>query len=194
MTRNCKTVLVGLMLAIWVHTPTLADEYMIDTEGAHASINFKIRHLGYSWLTGRFDRFSGTFRFDPTAPEDSKVSVEIDTASVNSNHAKRDKHLRDKDFLDVANFPKASFRSTSVKKTGEGSADITGILTLRGVKKEIVIKARHVGGGGDPWGGHRNGFVGTTSLKLKDFNIDFFLGPASTHVDLTLHVEGVQKK
>ena len=78
-----------------------ATEYKIDTAGAHAFIQFKIKHLGYSWLYGRFDEFSGRFNYDADKPEASSVNVEINTASLNSNHAERDKHLRGKDFLNV---------------------------------------------------------------------------------------------
>ena len=98
--------------AMALAAPASAADYVIDTKGGHASINFKIPHLGFSWLTGRFDTFSGTFTYDDKKPEASKVSVEIDTTSLNSNHAERDKHLRSADFLDAAKFPKATFVST----------------------------------------------------------------------------------
>ncbi|MCT4657192.1 MAG: YceI family protein [Cohaesibacter sp.] len=170
-----------------------AADYVIDTQGAHASINFKIQHLGYSWLVGRFDTFSGSFSFDEKAPQDSKVSVEIDTNSVNSNHAARDKHLRSGDFLDVAKFPKATFESTKIEVTGDKTAKIAGNLTLHGVTKEVVLDANYIGGGKDPWGGFRQGFEATTEIALKDFGIPMDLGPASQNVQLSLHVEGIRK-
>jgi polyisoprenoid-binding protein YceI len=170
-----------------------AADYVIDTQNAHASINFRIKHLGFSWLAGRFDQFAGTFSYDDKAPEAAKVSVEIDTTSVNSNHAERDKHLRSADFLDVAQFPKATFVSKSVKPAGDGKATITGDLTLHGVTKEIAIDAAYVGGGPDPWGGERVGFVGTTTLSLADYGIKRDLGPASKEVELTLDIEGIKK-
>ena len=169
-----------------------AADYVIDTAKAHASIQFRIKHLGFSWLTGRFDTFSGSFTFDEANPSASKVHVEVDTASVNSNHAERDKHLRSKEFLDVAEYPKAVFDSTSVKLNGD-KATIAGNLTLRGVSKPIEIEAQRVGGGADPWGGFRDGFTGTTRLTLKDFGINFDLGPNSKEVELRLDVEGVRQ-
>ncbi len=178
--------------SIVLSSPALSADYVIDTERAHASINFRIKHLGFSWLVGRFDDFNGTFTFDEEAPENSSVKVEIDTASVNTNHSERDKHLRGKDFLNVSKHPKATFESTSVKLDGD-KAIIVGNLTLNGVTKEIEIDANRVGGGKDPWGGYRDGFHGTTSLPLKDFDINFDLGPASKNVDLTLEVEGIRK-
>ena len=173
--------------------PASAADYAFDIKGAHASINFRVKHLGFSWLAGRFDTFNGNFSYDDKAPEKSTVSVEIDTASVNSNHAERDKHLRSADFLDVAKFPKATFVSKSVKPKDDGKATIVGDLTLRGVTKEVTIEATSIGGGADPWGGVRQGFEGVTSFKLADFGVPKDLGPASKDVELTLHVEGVKK-
>lgn len=189
--RLASLAIVAASLAF--AAPASAADYVFDTKGQHASINFRIKHLGFSWLVGRFDKFDGTFSYDDKAPEKSSVKVEIDTASVNSNHAERDKHLRGTDFLDVAQFPKATFVSKSVKPAGDGKATITGDLTLRGVTKEVVIDAVAIGGGADPWGGMRQGFEGTTKFALADFGIPKDLGPASKEVELQLHVEGVRK-
>ncbi|WP_027875145.1 YceI family protein [Spongiibacter marinus] len=168
-----------------------ATEYKIDTAGAHAFIQFKIKHLGYSWLHGRFDDFEGRFSYDPKKPEDSDVTVVIDTASVNSNHAERDKHLRGKDFLHVEKYPQARFESTAFIPKGNGKAELKGQLTLHGVTREISIDVTEIGGGKDPWGGYRQGFTGTTEFALKDFGIDFDLGPASRTVQMTLDIEGI---
>jgi polyisoprenoid-binding protein YceI len=175
--------------------PALADTYEIDTKGAHASINFAVKHLGYSWLTGRFDNFSGEFTYDPAKPEASTINVTIDTTSVNSNHAERDKHLRSPDFLNVEKFPKATFVSKQIKVDGDdkNEFDIIGDLTLNGVTKSITIEVDKVGEGKDPWGGYRAGFEGETEINMKDFNIKMDLGPASQTVKLELHVEGIKK-
>lgn len=191
MIRRLAPIALAAVLA-WPAVASAAD-YAIDMKGAHASINFRIQHLGFSWLTGRFDRFTGTYSYDEKAPEASKVSVEIETASVNSNHAERDKHLRNSDFLDVDKFPKATFVSKKVEPAGDGKAKIIGDLTLRGVTKEVTIDAAFVGGGADPWGGNRTGFTGTTKLVLADYGITFDLGPAGKEVELQLEVEGVQQ-
>lgn len=174
--------------------PALADTYVIDTKGAHASINFAIKHLGYSVLTGRFDTFSGEFTYDPAKPEASTVNVSIDTGSVNSNHAERDKHLRSPDFLNVEKFPKATFVSTKiVLDDDKDEFDIVGDLTLNGVTKSITIEVEKIGEGKDPWGGYRAGFSGETTITLKDFNVKMDLGPASQTVQLELEVEGIKK-
>ncbi len=171
----------------------MAADYAIDKQGQHAFVNFKISHLGYSWLYGTFKDFDGTFSFDEKNPEASKVDVTLKTDSVDTNHAERDKHIRSADFLNVSKNPTATFKSTSVKSTGQGTADITGDLTLNGVTKPVVIAAKFIGEGKDPWGGYRAGFEGSTKLKLKDFNIEKDLGPASQEVELIISVEGVRK-
>ncbi len=171
----------------------VAADYVIDTKGQHAFVNFKISHLGYSWVWGSFKEFDGRFSFDADKPQASSVTVELKTASVDTNHAERDKHLRSGDFLNVSEHPTATFESTSVKSTGEGTADISGNLTLNGVTKPVVIAGKFIGEGKDPWGGYRAGFEGTTTLKLKDFDIQMDLGPASQTVDLIISVEGVRQ-
>lgn len=171
----------------------MAADYVIDKQGQHAFVNFKASHLGYSWLWGTFKDFEGSFSFDAAQPEASKVKVTLKTASLDTNHAERDKHLRSDDFLNVQAHPKATFTSTSVKSTGEGTADIHGDLTLNGVTKPVVIAARFIGEGEDPWGGYRAGFEGQTTLRLKDFDIAKDLGPAAQTVDLIISVEGVRQ-
>jgi polyisoprenoid-binding protein YceI len=180
-------------LAAFTSTTAMAADYVIDTKNAHASINFRIKHLGYSWLIGRFDKFSGTFSYDEKSPDASKVKIEIDTTSVDTNFAERDKHLRGGDLLDVEMFPTATFESTSVKSSGPDKAAITGKLTLHGETKDVTIEAERIGGGPDPWGGQRMGFTGTTKIALADYGILRDLGPFSKDVELTLNIEGVKQ-
>ena len=188
-----KTFAALLLGSVLTTGAVSAADYVIDQEGQHAFVNFKISHLGYSWLYGTFKDFDGTFSYDAEQPEASKVNVTLRTASLDSNHAERDKHLRSAEFLNTSKHPKATFTSTSVVSTGEGSADITGDLTLNGVTKEVVINADFIGEGEDPWGGYRAGFEGKTTLQLADFGIKANLGPASESVELTLAVEGVRQ-
>ncbi|AQZ94512.1 YceI family protein [Halopseudomonas phragmitis] len=170
-----------------------AADYVIDKEGQHAFINFKISHLGMSWLYGRFNDFEGTFSWDAEQPAESQVQVTINTASVDSNHAERDRHLRSADFLNVSRHPQATFKSTGVEMTGDDSAKVNGELTLNGVTRPVVLDARFMGEGEDPWGGYRAGFEAYTTLKLKDFDIAMDLGPTSQEVELLLTIEGIRQ-
>lgn len=188
------------VLAMAIATPSLvlpnlaqAADYVIDTKGAHAFIQFRIKHLGYSWLLGRFNDFDGKFSYDETKPAASRVEVNIRTASIDSNHAERDKHLRSDEFLGVGKFPEARFVSTGYKQNADKSAVLTGNLTLHGVTRPVTINVKPVGAGPDPWGGNRRGFEGSTTLKLADYGINFDLGPASREVELFLSVEGIRQ-
>lgn len=173
---------------------TQAADYTIDTEGAHASVNFRIQHLGYSWLTGRFNGFEGSLSYDPDNVAASKIKVTIDTGSIDTNHAERDKHLRSGDFLDVETFDKATFVSKRISNIQDGGKtfDVEGQLTLHGVTRDVTIAVQKVGEGEDPWGGYRVGFTGAAEIALKDFGIDYDLGPASQVLELDLNIEGVR--
>jgi len=192
MKNTLKALGAGLILTLSSQA-FAAEKYDIDIKGMHAFIEFKIKHLGYSWLKGRFNDFDGEFTYDEKNPEKSSVNVTIKTASVDSNHAERDKHLRSADFLNVSKYPTATFKSTKVVSDEKGEAKIHGDFTLNGVTKSIVIEAEEIGAGNDPWGGFRRGFEGKTEIALKDYNINFNLGPASEKVELILNIEGIRK-
>ena len=183
-------LIAGLTLG---STAVIADDYVIDTKGAHASIKFRVQHLGYSWLYGRFNEFSGTFSFDEKQPENASIEVTIKTSSVDSNHAERDKHLRDDDFLHVSKYPEAKFVSTGFTQDKDGNGVLKGNLTLRGVTKPVEIDVEFIGAGDDPWGGYRRGFEGTTRFAMADFGIMKNLGPKSKDVEMILSVEGIKQ-
>ncbi|MCG8710147.1 YceI family protein [Brenneria sp. 4F2] len=190
-----KKTLLGLTAASMLATAgsALAADYKFDKEGQHAFIQFRINHLGYSWIYGGFNDFDGSFSFDESNPAADKVKVTINTGSVDTNHAERDKHIRSADFLNVSKHPQATFTSTEVKKEGE-EYDILGDLTLNGVTRPVTLEAKLVGKGDDPWGNYRAGFEAEGTIKLKDFNITQDLGPASQEVQLIISVEGVRQK
>ena len=196
--KKIKTLPIAIWcLAVTAAIPSVAtaavERYVIDTEGGHAFVQFRIKHLAYSWLYGRFDDFSGTFTYDTEDTSNSAVEVTINTASLDSNHAERDKHLRGKDFLDVDRYPQAPFRSTAYKETGFNTSVLEGELTLKGITKPVRIEVQRIGNGPDPWGGYRRGFQGSTSFALKDFGIDYNLGPAAREVEMILSIEGVRQ-
>ncbi len=170
----------------------VAAEYEIDIEGMHAAVQFRIIHLGYSVLTGRFNDFGGSFSWDKDNPEASLINVTIKTASIDSNHAERDKHLREADFLDVEKYPEATFKSTKYDGDANGGK-LQGILTLHGVSKPITIDMKFIGEGDDPWGGYRAGFEGNVTLRRSDFGMNYDLGPKSDEMELDLYIEGVRK-
>ena len=191
-----KHLLTSLILTLGITTAAQATEnYVFDIKGQHAFIQFKVKHLGYSWLIGNFNTFNGSYTYDEANPANNSVKVDIDVASVDSNHAERDKHLRSADFFDVAKFPKATFTSTSFEDKGNGTALLKGNFTLRGVTKEIAFDVKQIGAGKDPWGGFRRGFEGSTTLHLSDYNMlkGAMLGPVAENVELFFSIEGVRQ-
>ncbi|WP_458734089.1 YceI family protein [Zobellella taiwanensis] len=188
------TVVAAALLALAPQAFAAPETYTVDTDGMHASVNFKVNHLGYSWLTGRFNDFKGSFVYDEADPANNSVEITINTTSLDTNHAERDRHLRSDDFLDVGKFPEASFKSTSVsREDDEGEYRVRGDLTLHGVTKPVEFEIEQVGAGQDPWGGFRRGFEGEIELKPADFGMNYDLGPAAATVYLEIHLEGVRQ-
>ena len=175
---------------VFASFPSHAADYDIDP--AHSFVEFKILHLGYSVLKGRFNTLHGTFSYDADHPKDARISVEVETASIDSNHAKRDKHLRNKDFLDVETYPLATFKSTHFQEKGK-TGIMTGDLTIRGITKQVDIPVELIGFGSDPWGGHRRGYQGHIQIKRADYGINHDLGPAAETMTLDLFIEGIRK-
>ncbi len=187
--KTTQATLLGIVTFV-LQVPLQAAEYEIDP--AHSFVEFRIQHLGYSWLYGRFNTIKGVFSHDPAAPEKNTISLEIDTASVDTNHAERDKHLRNEDFLDVTSYPTATFQSTAYTGSAEEGV-LEGVLNLHGVSKPIEIHVKKLGEGEDPWGGYRAGFIGTFKLTRKDFGMAYNLGPKSEDMQLELGIEGIRK-
>lgn len=179
-----------LAAALLSSTAVMAADY--DVDPAHTTVQFKIGHLGFSELVGRFDKFSGNFSMDDANPAAAKASFEVDAASVDSNHEPRDKHLRSPDFLDVKSFPKITFTSTAYEGTKEKGV-LKGTLTMHGVSKEVAFNLVHVGEGKDPWGGYRSGFNATTTVKRSDFGVKYMIPNIPDEMTLSLFVEGVRR-
>jgi polyisoprenoid-binding protein YceI len=187
--RWLTTLAVTLLLALTAPAALATHTFKIDP--THTFVQFRISHLGFSILNGRFNEVTGHFGYDEVQPENSYISMEVNTASVDTNHAERDKHLRNEDFLNVKEFPTATFNSTSFEEEGK-TGTLMGELTLHGVKKSVEIYVQRLGGGKDPWGGVRQGFKGQTSIELKDFGINYDLGPASETLYLDIYIEGIR--
>lgn len=185
-----STKLYGIALAtgLSLSSPLLAADYVIDKKGQHAFVNFKASHLGYSFIIGRFNDFSGSFSHDAANAESSKAKVTINTKSIDTNHAERDKHLRSADFFEVTKYPTITFESTGYKASSGGDK-LMGNLTIRGITKPVTIDVKHIGEGKDPWGGYRSGFQGDVKVKASDYGMPDWVG----EVEISLNVEGVRQ-
>lgn len=184
-----KRALMALT-AVFHFSLAAAAEYTIDH--THSFIEWRVQHLGYSWLYGRFNDVTGSFTWDEKKPGKSVIEVEINTDSIDSNHALRDKHLRDKKYLNVKKFPEATFKSTAYTGTADKGV-LEGVLTLHGVSKPVSFEVTRLGEGNDPWGGYRAGFEGHVTLDRRDFGIEEDIGPKSFLVELSLGIEGIRQ-
>jgi polyisoprenoid-binding protein YceI len=159
-----------LLVVLVVSTARAADTYVVDP--AHSSVSFRIRHL-FSSVTGRFEKFEGKIVYDESDPKKSAASGSIDVATINTNVAKRDEHLKSPDFFDVAKYPKITFETTEVSDvSADGkSGKLVGNLTMHGVTKPVVLEATILGKGKDPQGKERIGLHATTKVNRKDYGL-----------------------
>ncbi|MDX2073874.1 MAG: YceI family protein [Alphaproteobacteria bacterium] len=146
------------------------DKY--DMDKAHTNVLFFIDHLGFSQTIGRFDDVNGTLMLDEKAPEKSVVDVTIKATSINTQSPELNEHLQKPDWLDTAKYPDIRFVTTSVKRTGDQTADVTGNLTLHGVTKPVVLKTTLNKADyfqmADAWVA---GFNAETTIKRSDFGV-----------------------
>ena len=158
-----------LMLVLTISSP--AATWNIDM--AHSSIGFSVRHLVISKTTGTFGEFDGTVEFDGVNLETGSVEVTAQMASVDTDDAKRDDHLRGPDFFDVEKYPTMSFKSKKITAKKSGSFQLTGLLTIKGVSKEVTFDCEFNGVANDPWGNTRAGFSAETEINRQDFNVSW---------------------
>jgi polyisoprenoid-binding protein YceI len=149
-------------------TALAADTYMVDK--GHSEALFTIKHL-MSRVTGRFNDFTGTINVDPANPAASSVEFTINTASIDTDNADRDKHLKSPDFFDVEKHPAITFKSTKVTPAGNNKFNVEGALTMHGVTKQVALPVEFLGFGKDPWGNEKAGFAVEATLNRKEFGI-----------------------
>ena len=137
---------------------------------SHSEIQFFVRHMMIAKVRGRFREFEGTIHIGER-PEDSRVEVVIEAASIDTRDRTRDEHLRSADFLDVERYPELRFASTSVRPGDKDRWQVTGDLTVRGVTRPVVLDVEYYGAMVDPWGNLRAGFLATTEIDRENFDI-----------------------
>jgi polyisoprenoid-binding protein YceI len=144
--------------------------YKIDPQ--HSSAHFVVRHMMITNVRGAFSNVQGTVVYDSDNPAASSVDAVIDAASINTNEAQRDAHLKSADFLDVEKYPTIAFKSTRLTKGGDDEWNLAGDLTLHGVTKEVVLKVDGpTAATKDPYGNVRIGASAATKIKRSDFGL-----------------------
>lgn len=144
--------------------------YQIDK--AHSEVGFQVRHL-LSKVRGRFADFAGTISLDEADPERSAARFSIQAASIDTNNADRDTHLRSDDFFAVEQFPTLTFDSTAVQHRGGQRYDVAGDLTIHGVTRQVTLPVEFFGKATDPWGNEKLGFDVEVTVNRKDFGLSW---------------------
>jgi len=198
--RDATITLVAILAFVaGAAAPALAATETYQIDPVHSMVGFKIRHF-VSKFPGRFGKYSGTISLDPSNLATTKVSVEIDTASIDTDNQDRDTLLKSADFFDVATHPKMTFVSTEVIPKGEGKATLKGTLTLRGVSKPVDLDVDVLGFSPDTWGGYRGGFEARGTINRKEFGIlwnqtlDTGGAMLGDEVEIMLNIEAVREK
>ncbi len=139
----------------------------------HTQVDFTAKHLGMMTVRGHFSDVSVTGYIDPAHPEALAIEVTIQTASIHTNHPKRDDDLRASAFLDTANYPTITFKSTKVESLGQDRYTLTGDLTIKGVTRPVTLNGVVYGEFNDPHMGHRFGYSAEGKINRKDFGMSF---------------------
>ena len=171
--------------------PASAESAVYEVDPVHTSVYFKIDHLGFSSLFGRFNSVGGSVVFDPDHPEAGGVELTIEAASVDTKHEERDEHLRSPDFFNAREFPLITFRSTRIEATGDSRALVTGDFTLLGVTRPVTMEVTYNAMGPYPFvsGQIRTGFSATGSVLRSDFGMTYALDTIGDEVTLFIEVE-----
>lgn len=138
---------------------------------AHSSIEFIARHLVVTKVRGKFSSYTATTEIAEDLTQ-SQISAEIDVASISTNDNDRDTHLRSADFFDVENYPKITFKSTSIQPAGN-NYKLTGDLTIHGTTRSVTLDLEFNGVTKDPWGNVRTGYSLTGEISRKDFGMEW---------------------
>jgi polyisoprenoid-binding protein YceI len=186
-----RSFLASVLLA----TATLAcsgavETYKIDT--GHSSVGFKVRHF-FTPVPGSFTRFEGTITLDREAWEKSSVEATIEATSIDTANDRRDGDLRGGNFFSVEAFPKLTFKSTSWKKTGEDTFDVTGDLTIKGVTKPVTLAVKLLGIGPGARGAVLSGWEATTRIDRRDFGVSGAQAAVGNEVEVLITIEGVRQ-
>lgn len=166
--------------------------YRVDP--VHSTVLFRVKHMNTAFVYGRFNSFMGTIVVNERNLAQSSVVLEIDLNSVDTGNSQRDDHLRGPDFFNTRQFPKATFRSTRVRKLNDTTIEVQGNLTLRGVTKPLTLRVTFTGKGRNPRGQEIIGFETTFTLKRSEFGVNYGLnGGLSDEVRLTVSVEAIRQ-
>jgi polyisoprenoid-binding protein YceI len=186
-----RSVLAALLT---MSMPAFAGAETYDVDAVHSAVMFRAKRMEVVYVYGRFNQFAGTVEMSGEDVTSGKLSLEVQTASVDTGNQRRDDHLRSPDFLNAAQLPAMKFESAAVRGAGERLYDVTGNLTLHGVTKPVTARVEHVGTGKDPRSGKTLlGFDAKFTLKRSEFDMSFMVGPLSDEIDVHIALHAVSR-
>ena len=179
-------------------TQTATSTWTIDP--THSIAEFAVKHLVITTVKGRFRDLEGKLEIDQANPENSSVTANIQVASIDTNLADRDAHLRSDDFFNAEQYPLITFQSTRLERINDEHYKVHGDLTIRDVTRPVTLDTEFEGEIDDPWGNHRAALTATTQISRKEFGVKWNqaleTGGAvvSDKVKITLHIEAIRQK
>ncbi len=175
-----------------VEAPSMAAG-SFNVDPVHSSVVFRIKHMNTAYFYGQFTDLSGTIAFDEAKPDASSMDLTLKMDSVDTHAKGRDDHLKSATFFNAAEIPTATFKSTAWKSAGENAFDVTGDLTLHGVKKSITVKFEKTGSGKGQKGEDLVGFETSFTVKRSDYGMTQMVGPIGDEVKLMIGIEAKTK-
>lgn len=191
MNRLLAAAALSALVALPLTAQAAPVAYKLDP--AHTAVVFIVDHLGFAKAMGRFNTFAGELSFDKDAADKSSLSVTIDTTSVDTNHAKRDEHLKSPDFFNAKEFPKMTFKSTKIETTGDKTGKLHGDLTLLGVTKPVVLDVTFNKDGVSPASKQETvGFSARGTIKRSDFGMKYGVPNIGDDIQIIIESEAVK--
>lgn len=167
-----KKLILTTVALLLVSASSFAQTQTWKPDKVHSNVGFSVTHLVISEVEGKFSDYDATLITDAKGKPE-KIDAVIKVASITTDNADRDKHLRSDDFFAAEKYPELTFVSKSIKSTGKNSYKITGDLTMRGVTKTVTLNAKFNGEVKDPWGNTKSGWSATTSVNRFDYGLQW---------------------
>lgn len=183
------SVITSILLVSTTQAIAAPDNGKYVLDAAHSNVYFSVDHLGYADISGRFNHIEGAVNINPQG--EAQIDVNIQAASVDTNHTKRDDHLRSPDFFNAKQFPVIRFSGKLMTQTTQNT--LTGSLTLLGQTKAVDFVLEQGKDGKDPWGLQRVGYTAKTTIKRSDFGMQFMQGGVGNDVTLVINVEAIKQ-
>jgi polyisoprenoid-binding protein YceI len=184
--------LFGALALVALSAAARASDYKADP--VHSFVVFDVHHLQAGYVYGTFGGATGSVTYNPNDLSQTSFDLSVETDSIDTRNANRDKDLKGPDFFDVRQFPTMTFKSTSVKKTGDNTMDVTGDLTIKGVTKSITVPMEVTGTGKGMRGETRTGFRTTFTVNRMDFGVSADPAPViGNEVHIVVAIEAIEQ-